>query len=143
MTTIDQNKIKEGFSRYLSGGEQLTSIGVFKKVPTTGSLMLTRGMTWFWARRFFVGVTDRRLIILPDRVNRMQARMSEDVIVADFDEVAFQVDAFNNSILSIQKSQQEKPLNLRFKPGVQVDGIDQFDFIAAVKQGQNSISARS
>jgi len=60
MARINQTKVEKDISQYLSSEERLISIGVFKKVPSTGSLMLTRGMTWLLSQRFYVGVTDQR-----------------------------------------------------------------------------------
>ena len=133
MDRINQTQIKNEFTQYLSKAENLISIGIFKNVPSTTSVMLTRGMTWFFAPTFFVGVTDQRLIIIPEVVKQGQS-----MIDAGFDEVEFYTDALNNTILDIQKIYQGKPLKLRFKPGYHFQGMDQFDFIAAVKQGKKS-----
>ncbi len=138
MGRTNQTQIKKDISQYLSSEEHLISIGVFKKVPSTGSLMLTRGMTWLLSQRFYVGVTDQRLIILPDLRKKNQEGMGENVIYAAFDEVEFFTGAFNTTILDVQKHFEGTPLILRFKPGYQIQGMDQFDFIAAVKQGKNS-----
>jgi len=47
-------------------------------------------------------------------------------------------EVLNNAILDVQKIYEGEPLKLRFKPGYQFQGMNQFDFIAAVKQGKNS-----
>ena len=138
MARINQTKVEKDISQYLSSEEHLISIGVFKKVPSTGSLMLTRGMTWLLSQRFYVGVTDQRLIILPDLRKKNQEGMGENVIYAAFDEVEFFTGAFNTTILDVQKHFEGTPLKLRFKHDYQFQGMDQFDFIAAVKQGKNS-----
>jgi len=133
MARISQTHIMNEFKQYLSKSEKLISIGIFKNVPSRGSLMLTRGMTWFFAPKFFVGVTDGRLIIVPEVVKQGQS-----MIDAGFDEVEFYTDAFNTTVLDVHKLYKGKPLKLRFKPGYQFQGMDQFDFIAAVKQGKKS-----
>ena len=133
MARINQTLIKKELSQYLSSDENLISIGIFKKVPSTTSLMLTRGMTWLFSPRFYVGVTDQRLIVIPE-----VSKQGQDVIYAGFNDVEFYTDAFNTTILDIQKLFKGTPLKLRFKPSYQFQGTDQFDFIAAVKQGKNS-----
>jgi len=131
MSQINQSQIKKNFSDVLNDEETLVSIGIMKKVPSTSWLLLSRGMAWILATKFYVGVTDQRLIILP-----VSSQGGEPVIFADFAEVAFITDPLNNTILDIQKTYQGDPLKLRFKSGYQFDGMDQFDFIAAVKQGK-------
>jgi len=138
MARINQTKVEKELSQYLSSEEHLISIGVFKKIPSTGWLMMTRGMAWVLSQQFYVGVTDQRLIILPDLRNKNQKGMGENVIYAGFDEVEFFTGAFNTTILDVQKHFEGTPLKLRFKPDYQFQGMDQFDFIAAVKQGKNS-----
>ena len=138
MAYINPEQIKKWFSQYLSGEEHLVSIGVFKKVPSTGCLLLTKGMAWLLSQEFYVAVTDQRLIILPSSRKRRQDWMQENIIYADFNEVEFYADALNNTILDIQKIYEGEPLKLRFKPGYQFQETNQFDFIAAVKQGKKS-----
>ena len=134
MSQINQSQIKKNFSDVLNDEETLVSIGIMKKVPSTSWLLLSRGMAWILATKFYVGVTDQRLIILPK-----SSQMGAPVIFADFDEVAFITDPLNNTILDIQKTYKGDPLKLRFKSGYQFDGTDQFDFIAAVKQGKSAV----
>jgi hypothetical protein len=136
MTQIQQAQVKQAICDYLEDGEQLVSIGVFKKVPSTSWLLLTRGMAWILASRFYVGVTNRRLMVLPDS---SQIGRGEAAIFADFDEVDFYTDPLNNIILDIQKTYQGAPLKLRFKSGYTFEGMDQFDFISAVKQGKAAL----
>lgn len=138
MSRINQNQLKEDISRHLSSDERLLSIGVLKRVPSTGLLLLTKGIGWFLTEDFYVGVTDQRLIILPETSKGDVRVLGEDVIFADFTEVMFYTDAFNNTILDIHKIYKGNPLKLRFKPGHQIQGTDQFDFIAAVTQGKNA-----
>jgi len=138
MAYINPTQIEKWFSEYLFGEERLMSIGVFKKVPSTGWLLLTKGMAWLLSQEFYVGVTDQRLIILPTSKRKTQNWMQEEMIYAGLDEVDFYGDALNNTILDVHKIYEGEPLKLRFKPGYQFHGMDQFDFIAAVKQGKNS-----
>ncbi len=138
MAYANPKLIEKWFSEYLYGEESMVSIGVFKKVPSTGWLLLTKGMAWLLSQQFYVGVTDRRLIILPASRNKRQDWMQDNMIYAGFDEVEFYGDALNNTILDVHKIYEGEPLKLRFKPGYQFHGMDQFDFIAAVKQGKNS-----
>jgi len=133
MSQINQSQIKNNISEHLKGDENLLSLGVMKKVPSTSWLLLSRGMAWILASKFYVGVTDQRLIILPE-----SPKSYESVIFADFDEINFSTDPLNNTILNIQKTYQGEPLKLRFKSGYQFDGMDQFDFIGAVKQGKRA-----
>lgn len=133
MAQLNQTLIKKELSQHLSSGENLISIGIFKKVPTTTSLMFTRGMTWWFSRRFYVGVTDQRLIAIPE-----VSKQGQNAIFAGFDEVEFYTGSFNTTILEVQKLYNGTPLKLRFKPGYQFQGLDQFDFIAAVKKGKKS-----
>ena len=133
MARISQTQIKNEFTQYLSKRENLISIGIFKKVPSTTSLMLTRGMTWLFSPRFYVGVTDQQLIVIPE-----VSKQGQDEIYAGFSDVEFYTDAFNTTVLDIQKIYQGRPLKLRFKPGYHFQGMDQFDFIAVVKQGKKS-----
>ena len=135
-----QSQVKKAISQYLLEEEQMVAIGVLKRVPLTSHLLLTRGMAWIFAKEFYVGVTDRRLIILPGSKPKRGEGFGEEPIFADFDQVAFYTDPLNNTILDVQKIYQGVPLKLRFKTGFQFEGMNQFDFIAAVKQGK-SISA--
>lgn len=132
MAQINQSQIKKILSDILDDEEKLLSIGVMKKVPSTSWLLLSRGMAWILASKFYVGVTDQRLIIFPE-----SSKSNESVIFVDFDEVDFSTDPLNNTILDIQKTYRGEPLKLRFKSGYQIEGMDQFDFIAAVKQGKS------
>ena len=133
MAKINQNEIRKDISKHLSSAENLKSIAVFKKVPSTGKMMLTRGMAWSFARQFYIGATDRHLIIVPRKANKIQARMGEDVIFAKYDEIDFYLDNFNNVILNLKNGYQGKPMKLRLRSGYQIEGMDQLDFIAAVK----------
>jgi len=133
MAQISQSQIKKILSDILDDEEKLLSIGVMKKVPSTSWLLLSRGMAWILASKFYVGVTDQRLIIFPE-----SSKSHESVIFADFDEVDFSTDPLNNTILDIQKTYRGEPLKLRFKSGFELEGMDQFDFIAAVKLGKKS-----
>jgi hypothetical protein len=133
MAQFNQAQIKQTIHENLEEMEQLISIGVFKKVPSTSWLLLSRGMAWILASKFYVGVTDRRLIILPESMQR-----GATGIFAGFDEVDFYTDPLNNTILDIHKTYQGEPLKLRFKSGYTFEGMDQFDFITAVKQGKRA-----
>ncbi len=136
MSYINQSQIKKDISEYLDEEEYLVSIGIFKKVPTTSWLLLTKGMAWIFAPIFYVGVTNKQLIIMPEsRYTR-----GEGVVFAGFDEVGFYNDPLSNTIMDIQKIYDGAPLKLRFKSGYQFEGMDQFDFIAAVKQGMSASS---
>lgn len=131
MAQTNQSEIEKIISEYLNDEEKLLSITVMKKIPSTSWLLLSRGMAWVLASKFYVGVTDQRLIILPESRQNYEA-----VIFVDFAEVDFTTDPLNNTILDIQKTYRGEPLTLRFKSGTQFQGMDQFDFIAAVKQGK-------
>lgn len=139
MKTLDQIQINQNFSPHLAGDEKLVSVGVFKKVPSISWLLLTKGFAWLLTQRFFVGVTDQRLIILPEPTQGKQIAMDEQVIYASFNEVSFSNDPLKNIILMIDKTFKGEPLNLRFDPSMIIKGFDQFDFIAAVKQAQTSL----
>jgi len=132
MVQINKSQIKKIFSDHLNDEEKLLSISIMKKVPSTSWLLLSRGMAWILASKFYVGVTDQRLIILPE-----SNQGNEAVLFADFDEVDFSTDPLNNTILDIQKTYRGEPLKLRFKSGYHFEGMDQFDFITAVKQGKS------
>jgi len=95
-------------------------------------------MAWILTSKFYVGVTDKRLIILPE-----SSKNHESVIVADFDEVDFSTDLLNNTVLDINKTYRGEPLKLRFKSGYQFEGMDQFDFIAAVKMGKEAMREKA
>lgn len=127
MSLIDISQIEISFTKYLSNEESILTIGTFKKVPSISHLLLTRGMAWFLSRCFYVAVTNQRLIILPNR-------REDEVLYANYDEVNFSTDPINNLVLNISKTYRGMPLNLRFKFRYQFKGMDQFDFIAAVKQ---------
>jgi hypothetical protein len=139
MKTLDQIQINKNFSPHLAGEEKLVSVGVFKKVPSISWLLLSKGFAWLLTQRFFVGVTDQRLIILPDSSRRTQISLGEVAIFANFDEVSLSNDPLKNIILTIDKTFKGEPLNLRFDGSMMVKGFDQFDFIAAVKNAQTSI----
>ena len=138
MARMSDKQIKNSCSRYLSKDESLLIIGIFKRIPSVSWLLLTRGMAWILSEKIYVGVTDRRMIILPESRVKSKQETAEDVIYAGFDEVAFNTDPLNNTILEIQKSYKNQPLKLRFKSGYQFMGLDQFDFIAAVKRGKQT-----
>ena len=133
MSPANQAQINGAISESLAAGEELLAIGSFKRFPPTSWLVLTRGFAYLLAPRFYVGVTDQRLIILPESGLSTPDR---GTIEAGFDEVSFSNDLFNNPVLDIQKSYQGKPLKLRFSSSHYLKGMDQFDFIAAVKKGQ-------
>jgi len=138
MDKINQSQIKKIFSDHLNDEEKLLSISIMKKVPSTSWLLLSRGMAWILTSKFYVGVTDKRLIILPE-----SSKNHESVIVADFDEVDFSTDLLNNTVLDINKTYRGEPLKLRFKSGYQFEGMDQFDFIAAVKMGKEAMREKA
>jgi hypothetical protein len=133
MSPINQAQIKQTIGESLEAGEELLSIGSFKKIPPTSWLLLTRGFAYLLAPRFYVGVTDRRMIILPE--SSLNA-FDKGTMTAGFDQVSLTSDLFNNTVLDIQKTYQGVPLQLRFSSSQKFEGIDQFDFIAAVKKGQ-------
>lgn len=136
MSHINQSQVKKIISQYLSKAENLITIGILKRIPPTSYLLLTRGMAWIFSKEFYVGVTDQRLIILPESKRMRGEGFEEEPIFADFDEVEFYTDPLNNTILDVQSMYQGVPLKLRFKPGYAFEGTNQFDFIAAVKQGK-------
>ncbi len=136
MFPINQTQIEKVFSQHLSSGENLVTIGLFKKVPPTSHLVLSKGLAWIFSKRFYVAVTDQRLIILP---SSFQIWQEQNVILAGFDEVEYYQGLLSTTILDVQKNYQGKPLKLRFKPGYRYQGMDQFDFIAAVKQGKRAM----
>ncbi len=133
LSRLKQDEIKSAFSQYLGRGEQVLAIGVFKKMPSTGWLLLSKGMAWFFTPEFYAAVKDRRLIFLPASRFKGRMRAEEDVFTAELDEVELSSDALNNTILDIRKSYDGEPLKLRFRPGASFLGMDQFDFIAALK----------
>ena len=134
MAQVNLSQIEKHISEHLNDEEKLLSIATMKKVPSTSWLLLSRGMAWILSSKFYVGVTDQQLIILPE-----STKSSEAVIFADFNEVEFSTDPLNNTILDIQKTYRGEPLKLRFTSGSQFQGMDQFDFIAAVKQGNGAV----
>jgi hypothetical protein len=138
MSQINQSQIEKIISEYLNDEEKLLSISIMKKVPSTSWLLLSRGMAWILASKFYVGVTDQRLIILPE-----SSQSHVDVVFADFDQVDFSTDPLNNTVLDIQKTYHGEPLKLRFKSGYQFQGMDQFDFITAVKQGKSAVKHKA
>jgi hypothetical protein len=134
MAHLTPKQIEKWLSQYLTDDEHLVSFAVFKKVPSVGWLLLTKGMAWVFSQKLYVGVTNQRLIILPASRKRKRSGMQEDAIYAGLNEVEFYVDGLNTTILNIQKTYEGEPLKLRFKSDNQVQGMDQFDFIAAVKE---------
>ena len=139
MRTLDQIQINKIFSPHLSGEEKLVSVGVFKKVPSISWLLLTKGFAWLLTQRFFVAVTDQRLIILPEAKKGKKIATDEQVICAAFNEVSLSNDPLKNILLMIDKTFKGEPLNLRFDSSTMVKGYDQFDFITAVKQAQSTL----
>jgi hypothetical protein len=137
MSQISQEKVREGFSRHLLPEEKLVCIGALQKVPTTSYLLLTKGLAWFFSQQFYVAVTDRRLMILPASSVKHYQNNREDVIFLNFDEVEFTT-LLSNIILNVELIHKGSPLKLRFRSGFKFNGLDQFDFIAAVKQGKQS-----
>jgi len=139
MKTLTQTQLNKIFSPYLSDEETLVSVGIFKKVPSISWLLLTKGFAWLLTQRFFVAVTDQRVILLPETNNRSQIPIAEQAIVAAFDDVALSNDPLKNIILMVDKTFNGEPLNLRFDGRMMIKGVDQFDFIAAVKTAQASV----
>ena len=135
MSPLNQTGIERVFSNYLSSEEHLVTIGLFKKVPPTSHLLLSKGMAWMFSKRVYVAVTEQRLIILP---SSCQIKQEQNVIFAGFDEVEFYQGLMSTTILDVQKNYHGKPLKLRFKSSYRYQGMDQFDFIAAVKQGKRA-----
>jgi len=136
MSHKSYQQLRQVISQYLLPEENLVSIGLFKRVPPTGILFLTRGIAWFLAQDFFVGVTDQRLVILPVSKGKQKTKWFEDVIYANFDEVDFSEDIFRNSFLKVQKIFKGEPLKLRFKSRHRYTDQDQFDFIGITRQGK-------
>ena len=134
MRRISSDHIERELSEYLSDGENLVSIGIFKKVPTITWMLFTKGFAWLLTQEFYVGVTDHRLIILPRSVNKRSVESFEDVIYADFGEVRLYEGPFRNTMLDIHKMYKGQPLSLRYKSDYIPEGIDLYDFITAVKQ---------
>jgi hypothetical protein len=133
MSSKNQSRMKNDFSGYLSREENLVTIGLFKQVPQTSHLLLSKGIAWLFSKEFEVAVTNQRLIILPSSRHIWQ---EQDAIFADFDEVEFYKGLLSMTVLDVQKNYHGKPLQLRFQPGYDYQGMDQFDFIAAVKQAK-------
>ena len=141
MTFINQKHIKEMFLKHLSPLEYLMAIGVFKKVPQPGTLLLTRGLACLFSEVYYVAVTNWRLILLPDPNQGGSGQSFGPVRHAGFDETAFFDGPFQNTILEIQKHKRKGGLRLCFKPGYDFMGSDKYDFIAAVKMGQAALIA--
>ncbi len=134
MYKISLDQMKAALSTYLNENEELEAIGIFKKVPSTSFLLLTRGMAWFLSRDFHIGVTDQRLVILPVTKRSLATGKYEEVIYADYAEVHLHEGPLNNTMLDIQKIYKGKPLNLRYKTNLMPEGLDLYEFITAVKQ---------
>lgn len=134
MNRISCDHIEQELSEHLSNGENLISIGIFKKVPSITWMLFTKGFAWLLTQEFSVGVTDQRLIILPRSVNKRSIESFEDVIFADFSEVRLYEGFFRNTMLDIHKMYKGQPLSLRYKSDCIPEGINLYDFIAVVKQ---------
>jgi len=141
MSRMNHKQIKNILANQLSPLERLMAVGVFKQVPPTGRLLLTRGLAWLFSEVFYVAVTNWRLILLPDpNQNRFApgAGCTKDV---SFDQVDFIEDPFQNTILKIHLHHRGEGIKLRIKPGYNFLGSNKFDFIAAVKMGQSEFIA--
>jgi len=128
------DQIKSALSQHLAADDKLKAIGVFKKVPSTSWLLLTRGFAWLVTQDFHVGVTDQHLVILPVLKRCGFKRPYDDVIIANFNEVHLHEGPLKNTMLDIQKTYKGEPLNLRYKNECVPEGMDLYDFITAVKQ---------
>ena len=134
MKRISSDHIERELSEHLSDGENLISIGIFKKVPSITWMLFTKGFAWLLTQEFYVGVTDQRFIVLPRSVNKRSVKYFEDVIYADLSEVRLYEGPFRNTMLDVHKMYKGQPLSLRNKSDCIPDGLDLYDFIAAVKQ---------
>ena len=134
MNRLRVDQIKAALSKHLSAGEALEAVGVFKKIPSTSWLFLTRGMAWLLTQEFHVGVTDQRIVILPVPKKCKVSDEYEGVIYADFDEVNLYEGPIKNTMLDIHKMYKGKPLHLRYKSNLVPEGLDLYEFITAIKQ---------
>lgn len=136
MDRITQHSIIDTVSEYLKDGEQLVSLGVFKKLPSTSFFLLTRGIAWMLTQDFYVGATDQRVIVLPVSHKKLGKVIFEDAFFVRYDEVELTEDVFNNTILKIKKIYRGYHLKLRFKTRDRTLDWSPFEFIAAVQQGK-------
>lgn len=140
---MTDRKIKDIFANQLSPLERLMAVGVFKPRPPTGTRLLTRGVAWLFSDVVYVAVTNWRLILLSDPNQKGLDWAVQNLAVLGFNEVDFLDGPFQSIILRVHQPGRGGVLKLRFKPGYNFLGSNQFDFIAAVKMGQfNFITAQ-
>jgi hypothetical protein len=140
MKRTKNDQMMNNLNLHLVDGEEIISIGIFKKMPSTSWLLLTKGLAWILTQEFYVAVTNQRLIILPGATHRRRLQSFEDPIFADFNKVRLYEGPLKNTMLDVHKMYKGSPLNLRFKTECLPEGIDLYDFISALRQRTASSS---
>lgn len=126
-----REKIIEQINAHLDKDEDLLAVGGFEKRPSYAAVYFSGGLARFSNKHFHIGVTNKRLIVLPLKWsnNNPENEYQFDVTLQD-------VEIKGNKLI-LNSPQLDKPLKLHFLFGIKsVTGLSRDEFIGAVYHGR-------
>ncbi len=138
MAQMGYNQLMKVVPRYVGVDEKLLAVGNFVKKPSYLSSLLTLGISRVSTQFFHIGVTSKRIIILP--INRFNGKINESEIL-DID--YSQLHDFGNYIMIIS-NRLEKPLKLFYLFGIEsLSGLNKSFFLEQIESGINHTKNKS
>jgi len=119
--------IKNQMLNHLEQDEELLSFGGFQRRASYIKNRLTFGIASLSNKNFHIGITDRRIIVLP--LNYWTNKVEEEIVFS----VEFESVEIKGDHLLINLIGENKPLKLQFYFGMKaVTGLDKNEFIGAM-----------
>ncbi len=126
-----RDKIIKQMNEHLEKGEELLSVGGFKKRPSYAAVYFSGGLDVFARKHFHIGVTNKRIIILP-----LKWPNNHPEIELKFD-VSFDGLEIKGNKLVLNSPLIDKPLKLHFLFGINaITGLNRDEFVGAVFHGK-------
>ncbi|MCJ7554112.1 MAG: hypothetical protein MUO34_09540 [Ignavibacteriaceae bacterium] len=131
-------QIEKEISEYLTPGEKLVSVAVLKEIPAIYKLMLTRGFAGLFSQLYIMGITGKRIVLLPiNQKGEIDKSKIPDYI--EFKDVEIQDKFIFNPMFHIQINRKDKLLDLRFASGFKSINLHKYEFISAFFNSKSSL----
>jgi len=129
MSELSKNILMKEIPQYLQTGEELITVGSFIKRAGYLKNQLTLGYAQLGNQVFYIGITDRRVIILPTK--RMTGKVDKEKA---FSVQHHDVELRGNKLI-IRHPKEGKSLKLNFYFGIKaLSGLDKKDFLKSIYQ---------
>jgi hypothetical protein len=126
-------QVENEFQAYLDDSEAIQALGIFKKDPSVPHLIFTRGVARIVAREYHAALTQKRLIVLPVEHHKGEKVFASPLTVPK-SAIDLDTNLFTEPVITLRTNTLAEPLTLRFKAGMRSLGLEETDFIAALKQ---------